>query len=564
MKRPLPRLLLCVALPALAASCADTPTSAPPPTPPEAIPEVTWDVDDVARFARADGFVISPRLDATQGATRVGALVTLELPHRDVPRFEVRGYDEDGGPLAWIPLETTWAEADQLVLRADFEEVVHSVELRVTEDDAYFLGLVTLSALVPEPTVELPEVGAARAYLRSELATAGVRSRADWGARATRCSSNDPSKHRIAIHHTVTPSDGDPAVRLRGIQAYHMDSRGWCDVGYHFLVTVDGQVWEGRPMNLLGSHVGGHNTGNIGVSFVGCFHSSSCSAYPPNVPPDAMIGGASSAVRVLADLHGITMNTTTVKGHRDHAGASTSCPGDHLHSRLGEIRAGTPVVAELAASYVDQSFPLARDPFEVPAGETVSGYIEMRNDGSETWRPGETFLGTTQPRDAASPIAGPDWISDNRAATVDRVVAPGETGRFAFTVQAPRETGSYPQFFSLVQEGVAWFSDPGQGGPPDDLLQVRVTSTPAPTGPEPDAGVEADAGVDGGAPDGSVPTGDAEPVVEGAGATTSGHIRGGCSAARTGGELPASLAALMVLLARSRRRPGQGKRQRRG
>ena len=128
-----------------------------------------------------------------------------------------------------------------------------------------------------------------------------------------------------------------------------------------------------------------------------------------------------------------------------------------------------------AGSFVAQSFPFARDDFEVAAGGEVAGFIEMWNDGQEPWRPGEVFLGTTQPRDVDSPIAASDWVSGHRAATVDRVVSPGETGRFSFSVRGPDVAGDYAQFFNLVREGVAWFSD--QGGPPDDQLQVRVTVT---------------------------------------------------------------------------------------
>lgn len=136
---------------------------------------------------------------------------------------------------------------------------------------------------------------------------------------------------------------------------------------------------------------------------------------------------------------------------------------------------------DLSAEYVNQTFPLARDPFELAPRQEQPGHIEMRNTGTATWRPGQTFLGTTMPRDAACPFAGPDWVGPNRPATVDRVVPPGETGRFAFTVRAPDAAGDYPQFFTLVQEGVAWFSD--QGGPPDGQLQIRLTVTEAPACP---------------------------------------------------------------------------------
>jgi hypothetical protein len=149
---------------------------------------------------------------------------------------------------------------------------------------------------------------------------------------------------------------------------------------------------------------------------------------------------------------------------------------------------------EFAAEYVNQTFPLASQPFELEPNDEVEGHIEMRNTGSASWAPDETFLGTSAPRDGASALAADDWVSPIRAATIDRVVAPGESGRFAFTVRAPSQPGDYPQFFNLVQENVAWFGD--QGGPPDDQLQVRVTvvaGEPAPGAAEPDAG-ERDAG----------------------------------------------------------------------
>jgi MYXO-CTERM domain-containing protein len=158
---------------------------------------------------------------------------------------------------------------------------------------------------------------------------------------------------------------------------------------------------------------------------------------------------------------------------------------------------------DFAAQYVNQSFPLAAQPFELAPGQEVAGHIELRNAGTATWTPGATFLGTTEPRDAMSPLAAADWVAPHRPATVDRAVAPSETGRFAFTVRAPREPGDYPQFFSLVQENVAWFSD--RGGPPDNQLQVRVTVMPgeppaADAGTTEDSGVTAPPGADAGDP----------------------------------------------------------------
>ncbi len=147
---------------------------------------------------------------------------------------------------------------------------------------------------------------------------------------------------------------------------------------------------------------------------------------------------------------------------------------------------------DFAAEWVSQSFPLASAPFELYPGQEVSGDFVLRNTGMAAWMPGVTNLGTTQPRDGASALVGPGWMSAARPATVDRTVNPGETGTFAFTIRAPEAPGDYPQFFTLVQEGVAWFSD--QGGPPDDQLQIRVTVLEPPPCP---AGTSADWACDG-------------------------------------------------------------------
>jgi hypothetical protein len=138
------------------------------------------------------------------------------------------------------------------------------------------------------------------------------------------------------------------------------------------------------------------------------------------------------------------------------------------------------------AQYVMQTFPLARTTLDLAPGATFEGTLEMRNTGTDTWTPARTRLGTTQPRDRASPVMGPGWLAPNRPAAIDRRVAPGETGRFTFTLRAPLEVGEYSEYFNLVEEGVAWFSDPNLGGgPADNVIQVRVRTVPSTT---PDAG----------------------------------------------------------------------------
>ena len=49
----------------------------------------------------------------------------------------------------------------------------------------------------------------------------------------------DTARYRFAIHHTVSPSTGNVPAMLRGFQNYHMNTHGWCDIGYHYLISRD-------------------------------------------------------------------------------------------------------------------------------------------------------------------------------------------------------------------------------------------------------------------------------------------------------------------------------------
>src|SRR5688500_2555779 len=74
-----------------------------------------------------------------------------------------------------------------------------------------------------------------------------------WAARAPNCGLTMSSAlTRAIVHHTAAASDWNTTSletskgKIRGIQNYHMDTQGWCDIGYHFLVDKLGNIFEGR------------------------------------------------------------------------------------------------------------------------------------------------------------------------------------------------------------------------------------------------------------------------------------------------------------------------------
>jgi hypothetical protein len=114
-------------------------------------------------------------------------------------------------------------------------------------------------------------------------------------------------------------------------------------------------------------------------------------------------------------------------------------------------------------------------------GQTIASYITLKNTGTKTWD-SKTRLGTTQPRDRASAFADSSWIGPNRPAGVSGTVAPGSNYKFSFNLHAPDKPGTYYEYFGVVEEGVTWFSDPSQGGPPDNQLEVQIKVVQGSTG----------------------------------------------------------------------------------
>lgn len=94
--------------------------------------------------------------------------------------------------------------------------------------------------------------------------------RAEWGARAPSGTINMTtwgSRTDFVVHYSAV----NKYQTVRAIQDYQMDSNGWSDIGYNFLVDYKGTPYEGRKGTWLaiGAHATGQNTKAIGVCCIG-------------------------------------------------------------------------------------------------------------------------------------------------------------------------------------------------------------------------------------------------------------------------------------------------------
>lgn len=72
--------------------------------------------------------------------------------------------------------------------------------------------------------------------------------------------------NRIVVHCTATPEGRVETVE--SVRRMHK-AKGWADIGYHYLIGLNGERWNGRNVNLVGAHCEGYNANSIGVCYVG-------------------------------------------------------------------------------------------------------------------------------------------------------------------------------------------------------------------------------------------------------------------------------------------------------
>jgi N-acetylmuramoyl-L-alanine amidase len=70
----------------------------------------------------------------------------------------------------------------------------------------------------------------------------------------------------IIVHCSYTPPSMDIGASV--IRNWHLE-RGWSDIGYHYVITRDGTIEDGRPVGLVGAHTKGVNWRSIGICLVG-------------------------------------------------------------------------------------------------------------------------------------------------------------------------------------------------------------------------------------------------------------------------------------------------------
>ena len=121
----------------------------------------------------------------------------------------------------------------------------------------------------------------------------------------------------IVIHCTATP-EGRPHT-VADVRKWHK-AKGWADIGYHWLIRLDGTIEQGRSEAIAGAHVEGWNATTIGVVYVGGVDAVNFK------PKDTRTKEQKAALRSLIAKLRRQYPGAEVLGHRDFPGVKKACP----------------------------------------------------------------------------------------------------------------------------------------------------------------------------------------------------------------------------------------------
>jgi len=132
---------------------------------------------------------------------------------------------------------------------------------------------------------------------------------------------------RIILHCSATKEGQDFSVAT--IRDWHVKGRGWSDIGYHWVIRLDGSIEVGRPLEKSGAHTKGHNKDSVGVCYIG-----GCDA--DGKPKDTMNPEQEKAWRMIVlSLRTLYGDHITIHGHNEYA--NKACPSFIVEEKFADM-----------------------------------------------------------------------------------------------------------------------------------------------------------------------------------------------------------------------------------
>ena len=123
--------------------------------------------------------------------------------------------------------------------------------------------------------------------------------------------------NKLIVHCSATPEGKD--VKTETIRGWHVNDNHWSDIGYHYVIELDGSIHTGRPESVIGAHCLGQNANSIGVCYVGGL-AKDCKA-SKDTRTDAQKQALIELLKGLKEKY----PNATIHGHREFAAKACPC-----------------------------------------------------------------------------------------------------------------------------------------------------------------------------------------------------------------------------------------------
>ena len=133
----------------------------------------------------------------------------------------------------------------------------------------------------------------------------------------------------LTIHCAATPEGRD--VKAATVEQWDIAKFG--QKSYHHIIELDGSTHRSLNDDVKGAHVGGNNTGNIGICYIGgCDKAMNAK--------DTRTAAQRVALKALVQHYRTLYPSIVIRGHNEWPGVTKACPSFSVAKWLA---AGMPV-----------------------------------------------------------------------------------------------------------------------------------------------------------------------------------------------------------------------------
>tara|TARA_A100000172_G_C3043532_1_gene111490 strand:+ start:1421 stop:1834 length:414 start_codon:yes stop_codon:yes gene_type:complete len=133
--------------------------------------------------------------------------------------------------------------------------------------------------------------------------------------------------NKIIVHCSATREGQD--IPVETIKKWHIEGRGWSDIGYHFYIDINGKIQKGRDIAKIGAHCKGQNRNSIGLCYCGGVEADGKT--PKDTRTDEQKDALLAVLRTLKAMY----PEAIIHSHNDYA--NKACPSFDATSEYENI-----------------------------------------------------------------------------------------------------------------------------------------------------------------------------------------------------------------------------------